>query len=60
MEPWEKEFGDNITKIIDQTIFRGCACIMHSQDMKVHDYRSGIFVQVAESHFLVTAAMGNG
>jgi hypothetical protein len=49
-------FVQNIFRVVDETIFPACACILHSKGMEIHGHRSGVLVQVADKHFLVTAA----
>ncbi len=49
-------FLENIFRVVDEAIFSACACIIHSKGMELHSHRSGVFVQIADKHFLVTAA----
>jgi hypothetical protein len=49
-------FLQNIFRVVDETIFPACACIIHSKGLELHQHRSGVFVQVADKRFLVTAA----
>ena len=49
-------FLQNIFRVVDETIFPACACIMHAKGMELYQHRSGVCVQIADKHFLVTAA----
>ena len=49
-------FVQNIFRIVDETIFPACACIAHIKGTQLNGHRSGVFVQIADKHFLVTAA----
>jgi hypothetical protein len=49
-------FLQNIFRVVDESIFPACACIIHSKGMELHSHRSGVFVQIADKRFLVTAA----
>jgi hypothetical protein len=60
MEDWGIEgppaFLQNIFRVVDEAIFPACACIVHSRGTELNGHRSGVFVQVADKHFIVTAA----
>jgi len=49
-------FLENIFRVVEETIFPVCACIMHAKGEQRYEHRSGVFVQIADKHFLVTAA----
>jgi hypothetical protein len=49
-------FLENIFRVVDETIFPACASIMHAKGMQRYEHRSGVFLQIADKHFLVTAA----
>jgi hypothetical protein len=49
-------FLQNVFRVVDESIFPACACIVHSRELELYQHRSGVFVQIADKHFLVTAA----
>lgn len=49
-------FLENIFRVVDQSIFPYCVSILHAKGMVRYEHRSGVLVQIADSHFLVTAA----
>lgn len=56
MEELLTAFREYVFRVVDEKAFAASACLMHAQGMKRYEHRSGIFVQIADKHFLVTAA----